>query len=172
MTKTKTVSPPEGKRYPITEKVYLVEILKGMGLTLFHLVRNLATYPIRRHRTVVTIQYPDEKRQYSPRFRGRHRLKKNPDGSMRCVACKLCAENCPSHCIFVEPAAYPDPSKGNYPKRYEIDITRCVFCGFCVEACPKDAIEMTEVSEMADSARAVFDRDFLLAGGNGKEPAS
>ena len=41
---------------------------------------------------------------------------------MRCVACKLCVENCPSHCIFVEPEAYPDPSRGNYPKRYEIDI--------------------------------------------------
>jgi len=88
---------------------------------------------------------------------------------MRCVACKLCAENCPSHCIFIEPDAYPDPSQGNYPKRYEIDITRCIFCGFCVEACPKDAIEMTQLSEMGDSVRAVFDRDFLLT--NGKEPA-
>jgi len=169
MIKIKPVSPPEGKRYPLRERVYLIEILKGMGLTLKHLVRNLATYPT-RNRTVVTIQYPEEKREYSPRFRGKHRLKKNPDGSMRCVACKLCVENCPSHCIFVEPDAYPDPSRGNYPKRYEIDITRCIFCGFCVEACPKDAIEMTEVSEMGDSVRAVFDRDFLLA--DGKEPAS
>jgi len=112
----------------------------------------------------------EQTREYSPRFRGQHRLKKNPDGSMRCVACKLCVENCPSHCIFVEPDAYPDPSQGNYPKRYEIDITRCIFCGFCVEACPKDAIEMTELSEMGDSVRAVYDRDFLLA--DAKEPAS
>jgi len=168
MIKTKSVSPPEGKRYPIHERIYLIEILKGMGLTLKHLIRNLATYPT-KNRTVVTIQYPDELREYSPRFRGKHRLKQNPDGSMRCVACKLCAENCPSHCIFIEPDAYPDPSKGNYPKRYEIDITRCIFCGFCVEACPKDAIEMTQHSEMGDSVRAIFDRDFLLT--NGKEPA-
>jgi NADH-quinone oxidoreductase subunit I len=168
MIRTKPVSPPGGKRYPIQERIYLIEILKGMGLTLKHLVRNLATYPT-RYRTVVTIQYPEERRQYSPRFRGRHRLRKNPDGSMRCVACKLCAENCPSHCIFIEPDAYPDPSKGNYPKRYEIDITRCIFCGFCVEACPKDAIEMTSVSEMADSVRSVFNREVLLA--NGREPA-
>ena len=168
MIKIKPVSPPEGKKYSISERIYLIEIFKGMGLTLKHLVRNLITYPT-KHRTVVTIQYPDEKREYSPRFRGRHRLKTNPDGSLRCVACKLCAENCPSHCIFIEPAAYPDPSRGNYPKRYEIDITRCIFCGFCVEACPKGAIEMTEVSEMAGSTRAVFDKDFLLEGG--KEPA-
>jgi NADH-quinone oxidoreductase subunit I len=168
MITTKPISPPEGKRLPIHERIYLVAILKGMGLTLQHLVRNLVTYPT-RNRTVATIQYPEERRQYSPRFRGRHRLKKNPDGSMRCVACKLCVENCPSHCIFVEPDAYPDPSKGNYPKRYEIDITRCIFCGYCVEACPKDAIEMTEVSEMAGSLRAVFDRAFLLE--DGKEPA-
>jgi hypothetical protein len=39
-----------------------------------------------------------------------------------------------------------------------------------VEACPKDAIEMTELSEMGDSIRAVYDRDFLLS--DGKEPAS
>jgi NADH-quinone oxidoreductase subunit I len=169
MIKTKSVSPPEGKHYSISERVYLIEILKGMGLTLKHLLRNLVTYPTKK-RTVVTIQYPEETREYSPRFRGRHRLKQNPDGSMRCVACKLCVENCPSHCIFVEPDAYPDPSKGNYPKRYEIDITRCIFCGFCVEACPKDAIEMTELSEMGDSIRAVYDRDFLLS--DGKEPAS
>ena len=79
MIKTKPVSPPEGKRYPMSERIYLIEILKGMGLTLKHLVRNLATYPF-KNRTVVTIQYPDETREYSPRFRGRHRLKKNEDG--------------------------------------------------------------------------------------------
>ncbi len=165
MTKVKNVTPPG--RYKASERVYLVEVVKGMVLTIQHLVRNLVTYRTARQ-TVVTIQYPEERRQYSPRFRGRHRLKTNPDGSIRCVACKLCAANCPSHCIYVEPEAYPDPSKGNYPKRYEIDIVRCVFCGFCVEACPKDAIEMTQVSEMGDSQRRIYDRDFLLGKGERK----
>lgn len=169
MTKTKNVTPAREKPYSVPERVYLIEILKGMGLTLRHFLKNLVTYRTRRQ-SIVTIQYPDEHRTYSPRFRGRHRLKKNPDGSMRCVACKLCQENCPSHCIHVEPAAYPDPSKGNYPKRYEIDITRCIFCGFCAEACPKDAIELTQVSEMAEGRRSVYDREFLL--GEGKKEAA
>jgi NADH-quinone oxidoreductase subunit I len=159
MIRIKHVTP--SKRYTADERIYLVEILKGMGLTLQHLLKNLVTYRTEKQ-TVVTIQYPDERREYSPRFRGRHQLKKNPDGSMRCVACKLCAANCPSHCIHIEPEAYPDPSKGNYPKRYEIDILRCVFCGYCVEACPKDAIEMTGVSEMADDHRIVYEKNFLL----------
>ncbi len=162
MIKTKPVTPPGDRRYTARERIYLVEILKGMGLTLRHLLQNLFTYGT-KHQTIVTIQYPDETRRYSPRFRGRHRLKKNPDGSLRCVACKLCAENCPSHCIHITPASYPDPMKGNYPERYEIDITRCIFCGFCVEACPKDAIEMTQVSEMAGPGREVYDREFLLS---------
>lgn len=160
MIKVKNVTP--AVRYKPQERIYLLEILKGMALTFQHLVRNLLTYRTARQ-TVVTIQYPDERRAYSPRFRGRHRLKKNPDGSLRCVACKLCEGNCPSRCIHIEPAAYPDPSKGNYPAKYEIDILRCIFCGYCVEACPKDAIEMTQVSEMGTRRRVVYDRDFLLS---------
>ena len=164
MVKVKNVTPhPGGKGYTLSERVYLWEILKGLGLTIHHLARNLVTYRTSKQ-TVVTIQYPDEHREYSPRFRGRHRLKRNEDGSIRCVACKLCQAHCPSNCITIEPAPYPDHSKGHYPARYEIDILRCIFCGYCVEACPKDAIEMTQVSEMAETQRIVYDKDFLLYG--------
>jgi NADH-quinone oxidoreductase subunit I len=167
MIRVKNVTPPyDAAKHRLAERVYLVEIAKGLVLTLQHLVRNLVTYG-RKNQTVVTIQYPEEHRAYSPRFRGRHRLKRNPDGSLRCVACKLCQANCPSDCIRVVPEAYPDPNRGHYPKRYEIDITRCIFCGYCVEACPKDAIEMTQVSEMADTFRAVYDKEFLLYGKGG-----
>ena len=164
MAKVKRVTPKrKAGGYTLSERVYLIEILKGMGLTFHHLVRNLVTYRTKRQ-TIVTIQYPEEHRLYSPRFRGRHRLKRNPDGSLRCVACKLCVANCPSHCILVEPAPYPDAARGYYPVRYEIDISRCIFCGYCVEACPKDAIEMTQVSELGESRRVIYDKDFLLVG--------
>ena len=163
MARVKNVTPQRGgKQYDLPERIYLVEILKGMGLTIGHAFRNLLTYR-RAGQTIVTIQYPEQQRGYT-RFRGMHRLKQNEDGSLRCVACKLCQANCPSHCIHVEAAEYPEASRGHYPERYDIDITRCIFCGYCVEACPKDAIEMTQVSEMADTQQVLFDKDFLLHG--------
>jgi hypothetical protein len=36
------------------------------------------------------IQYPFEKGQVSPRFRGEHVLRRYPTGEERCIACKLC----------------------------------------------------------------------------------
>lgn len=36
------------------------------------------------------INYPFEKGQLSPRFRGEHVLRRYPSGEERCIACKLC----------------------------------------------------------------------------------
>ena len=36
------------------------------------------------------INYPFEKGQISPRFRGEHVLRRYPSGEERCIACKLC----------------------------------------------------------------------------------
>jgi NADH-quinone oxidoreductase subunit I len=37
-----------------------------------------------------TLNYPFEKGQLSPRFRGEHALRRYPNGEERCIACKLC----------------------------------------------------------------------------------
>jgi ferredoxin len=44
----------------------------------------------------VTINYPFEKGQLSPRFRGEHALRRYPTGEERCIACKLCEAICPA----------------------------------------------------------------------------
>ncbi len=44
-----------------TEQLYLPAILKGMGITLRHFFKKK-----------VTVQYPEQKREFSPVFRGRH----------------------------------------------------------------------------------------------------
>jgi NADH-quinone oxidoreductase subunit I len=125
------------------ERLYL-PLLAGLGVTLRHMVRNILR-PGQRY----TIEYPEERRQYSHRYRGHHILTTRPDGSVRCVACFLCATACPADCIHIEAGEHPDENIEKYPLVYEIDMLRCVFCGYCVDACPEEAIIMSNNYDMA-----------------------
>ncbi|MFM9973182.1 MAG: NADH-quinone oxidoreductase subunit NuoI, partial [Beijerinckiaceae bacterium] len=49
-----------------------------------------------------TINYPFERGQLSPRFRGEHALRRYPNGEERCIACKLCEAICPAQAITIE----------------------------------------------------------------------
>ncbi len=118
-------------------KWYLPGILTGLGITMKHLVVNLLN-----KNKMETLNYPEEKYEYSPRFKGNHVLTVKKDGSLRCTACMLCATNCPADCITIVAAEHDDPTVEKFPINYEIDVLRCVFCGFCEEACPVDAIRM------------------------------
>lgn len=129
------------------EKLYFIEVIKGIAITSGHLFRNLFRYllsvvGLSKKRPWATIQYPDEVRKYEQRYRGRHRLTLNQDGSIRCTSCFLCATACPAKCIYIEPAEHNDPNIEKFPARYEIDTLLCIYCGYCVEACPVDAIRM------------------------------
>ncbi|XP_043263101.1 NADH-ubiquinone oxidoreductase subunit 8 [Colletes gigas] len=109
------------------QKIFLLEILRGMGITMSHLFREPAT-----------INYPFEKGPLSPRFRGEHALRRYPSGEERCIACKLCEAICPAQAITIEAEERADGSRRT--TRYDIDMTKCIYCGFCQEACPVDAI--------------------------------
>jgi NADH-quinone oxidoreductase subunit I len=134
--------------YPLGVAIYLKEIARGLAITLRHIVRNLLF-----RENVVTVEYPDERKPQPEFYRGRHVLLKRENGEPRCVACFLCATNCPAQCIHIEAGEHPDPKIERFPVKYEIDFSRCVFCGFCVEACPKDAIAMTHDYELAEISR-------------------
>jgi NADH-quinone oxidoreductase chain I len=149
----------------MAKKVFLLEIMKGMALTL----RMMFTTPVTR-------QYPEEKRDAFPGFRGLHALVRKEDGTARCVGCGLCAAVCPSKCIDVYTSEGADHTK--VVDRYEIEILRCVYCALCVEACPFGAVVLTGHYEYSDYSReALFmDKDKLLsnwdkymAGGKGEE---
>ena len=116
---------------------YLPSILKGLFLTLSKMIQNIF-----KGDKMLTLNYPEEKYTYGPRFKGNHVLTVKKDGSLRCTACMLCATNCPADCITIVASQHDDPSVEKYPINYEIDMLRCVFCGFCEEACPVDAIRM------------------------------
>lgn len=139
------VSNPE----TVSARIALPEIAKGMVLTIGHFLRNVLS-PSK----LPTILYPEQKRDYSDRFRGRHVLKVRDDGTLKCVACFMCQTACPANCIDIVAGESPNLAYEKYPLQFNIDMLRCVFCGYCVEACPKDAIIMTRDYEMSMFHRA------------------
>ena len=130
------------------ERIYLFEVLRGIGVTFGKLVKNLSLHVLhaagfqKQKRAAATFQYPNERRIYPERFRGRHRLTLRENGDIKCTSCFLCATACPARCIFIKAAEHPDPGVEKFPDRYEIDTLLCIYCGYCVEACPVDAIRM------------------------------
>ena len=112
-----------------------------------------------------TINYPFEKGQVSPRFRGEHALRRYPNGEERCIACKLCEAVCPAQAITIEAEERADGSRRT--TRYDIDMTKCIYCGYCQEACPVDAIVEGPNFEFATETREelFYNKQKLLENG-------
>ena len=132
------------------ERLYIPAILGGMGITFSHFFRKKTT-----------IKYPEEKREFSEVYRGKHVLKRDDEGRERCTACGLCAVACPAEAITMV-AAERKPGEEHlyreekYASVYEINMLRCIFCGLCEEACPKEAIFLTREIVASDFQRSVF----------------
>lgn len=58
-----------------------------------------------------TLNYPHEKGELSPRFRGEHALRRYPNGEERCIACKLCEAVCPAQAITIDAEPREDGSR-------------------------------------------------------------
>ncbi|MCK5689228.1 NADH-quinone oxidoreductase subunit I [Myxococcota bacterium] len=142
--------------FGLYERSYLPEVVRGLGVTLRHLFGNLLGPRATRFKQ--TIEYPEVKRVYPPRFRGQHRLLPREDGSPRCVACFMCATACPAYCIKIEAEESQDLKVEKLPSVFEIDMLRCIYCGLCVEACPEDAIRM----DTGAHTPPVYDRNDAL----------
>jgi len=146
------------KKMNFWEWIYLPAIVKGMSITLKHFFRKKAT-----------ISYPEQQREFSQVYRGRHVLKRDDEGRERCTACGLCAVACPAEAITMI-AAERKPGEENlyreekYAEEYEINMLRCIFCGDCEEACPKEAIFLTDRIVESDYERQpfVYGKDLLV----------
>jgi len=57
----------------------------------------------------------------------------------KCMACKICVDDCPVSCLGVEERG-TDKDPHGYPYLAEAGI--CIHCGLCAAHCPVAAIEM------------------------------
>jgi NADH-quinone oxidoreductase subunit I len=140
------------------ERFYLPQIVGGMQTTLRHMFK-------KKYRDTTVVSYPEHKRKLRvENYRGVHRLNRDPDGRVACVACFMCSTACPAHCIHIEAGEAPWPDREKYPIKFDIDELRCIYCGMCEEACPCDAIELTPNYEMVGNTRheMIFDKEKLL----------
>ena len=159
-----TVKPMARPRRSFWDQIYILAIVRGMGVTLGHFFGAI-TNP---KENIFTLQYPEETVTYPERFRGLHRLMVREDGQVRCVACMCCSTICPANCIHITAAEHDDPSIEKYPAVFVIDHLRCIVCGLCVEACPCDAIRMdggVHAEPYTDRLASFMDRDDLMTRG-------
>jgi NADH-quinone oxidoreductase subunit I len=137
------------------EASLLPGIAAGIRTTLRHMFREPS----------VTQEYPEVTPDLPANYRGVHRLNRDDQGRVKCVACFLCATACPANCIEIVAAEAPWPDRDKYPEKFVIDELRCIYCGMCEEACPVDAIELTSIYDLTGTSREemLFDREKLLS---------
>ncbi len=128
----------------LVSKVLFIDLIKGLSVTFKAMVSH-----------AVTEQYPKERSKIYERFRGEPRMAVDENGNTKCIACNLCALNCPVGCITVESERNPETKK-KVLTRYVFDMQRCLFCGFCEEICPVDCIQLTMDYEMSQYDRKNF----------------
>jgi NADH-quinone oxidoreductase subunit I len=144
----------EAPKLGVFDHLYFPAIATGLATTVKHMFR-------RR----VTEQYPEQQPDLPANYRGVHRLNRDEQGRVKCVACYMCATACPAHCIDIVAAASPWSDREKYPELFAIDELRCIYCGMCEEACPVDAIELTSLYDLTGLSREemVFDKEKLLS---------
>src|SRR5579872_4263383 len=87
-------------RLNLLEQLYVPAIVAGLVTTGKHMARTLAGKD-------VTVQFPEQRPKLPPNYRGVHRLNRDEQGRVRCVACYMCSTACPAHCIDIVAAPAP-----------------------------------------------------------------
>ena len=126
----------------------LRSVMVGMRITLKYCFQK-----------TVTVQYPEQKLAFAPRYRGIHEFELN-----KCIACDLCAKACPVDCIYIDKSGprridkatglvnEDDPKNGKL-LRFAVDYSKCLFCALCTEPCPTDCIHMGKLHDLSSYSR-------------------
>jgi NADH-quinone oxidoreductase subunit I len=136
------------QRKPLTlaERTYLPQVFRGLMTTMKHLVA-----------PPVTLEYPEQRPEIPPGYRGVPTLVKDPNGREKCVSCQLCEFVCPPKAIRITPGEIsPDAPTAHVekaPQAFDIDMLRCIYCGLCQEVCPEEAIWLQNQYSMSGYTR-------------------
>lgn len=124
---------------------YGLGVLKGMAVTLKYFVESYT-----KKGSIFTVQYPEEKKPVAEAFRNFPILvyEEKPE-EPRCVACDICAKECPPKCITIVRDRDQEGRGLQKPKVFDIDVSVCMSCGICEEVCPFDAIFMDKEFELS-----------------------
>jgi NADH-quinone oxidoreductase subunit I len=151
----------EEPKIGVLEKMYLPALFAGLKTTLTHAVE------VAFMGGAITQQFPEQQPKLPPNYRGVHRLNRDEQGRVKCVACYMCSTACPARCIDIVAAPAPPEWKDRekYPETFVIDELRCIYCGMCEQACPCDAIELTSLYDLTGLSREemMFDKEKLLS---------
>lgn len=134
-----------------------MNIIKGFATTFKHMLEE-----------PVTLQYPEQMKDFEKRYKGRHHLRRYENGLEKCIGCALCAAACPADAIWVEAAENTDEQRYSpgerFAKTYEINMLRCIFCGYCEDACPTQAIQLGHEHQMSftDRRDAIYTKAMLI----------
>jgi NADH-quinone oxidoreductase subunit I len=142
----------------LLEQLYVPAIFQGLQTTVRHATKTLFGGG------AITQQYPEVEPKLPANYRGVHRLNRDEQGRVKCVACYMCSTACPAHCIDIVAAPSPWADREKYPETFVIDELRCIYCGMCEQACPVDAIELTTLYDLTGMTREemMFDKEKLL----------
>ena len=117
-----------------------VGLIKGMAVTAKNFFGSYHD-PLR----LVTVEYPEERVPQKENARSFPFLVfdgDDPVKGLRCVACKICENECPPQCIYIEIERDSSGRPRKRPGVFDIDLSVCMSCGICVETCPFDSIKM------------------------------
>ncbi len=125
-------------------------LLKSLAMT----ARNFVGSYFKKER-LVTVQYPEERLTPKENFRNIPFLVYDGDAEtgLRCTACKICEQECPPQCIYIELLTDEKGISKKKPKVFDIDMSVCMNCGICAEVCPFDSIKMDSEYELATADR-------------------
>lgn len=138
-----------------------VDYVKSVFKGLWTLLTGMKITLIEFFTPKITQCYPENRAtlKVSDRFRGTLALKQDAEGNHSCIACGLCAMNCPNQTITIVTKTVTT-EEGKTKKvldKYIYDLGSCTFCQLCVSSCPHNAIEFTPEFE-----HAVYTREKLV----------
>jgi NADH-quinone oxidoreductase subunit I len=91
----------EEPKLSLLEQLFLPAIGAGLMTTVRHAVDVMV------FNKKLTTQFPEERPKLAPHFKGVHRLNRDEQGRVKCVACYMCSTACPAHCIDIVAAPAP-----------------------------------------------------------------